>query len=495
MKIVKCGLKLLIAGFISITFLLSCEKDGTDIGSDLIPDKSRGNTTYVDLIAYNVSNNDTIRADYATLKNGLVGVYEDNVFGKSQASFDTQIRLSASDEIQGTVQEVDSVVLAIYPVYNSSISTVKKVTLSNGNIRYTTKYPLASTACLGNKGTTMGINVNRIDTYLETTASQFYSNKSITVTDLLGTVTIGDSATSVVVKTADGSVVSGSTTPGYRIKLDANYFKQNFFNKKGSAELSDNSQFVQYFKGIRISPSSDVSSFMFNFPKQTMTLVAYYRYKNNAGDTSYTSTSYKFTMGSSDNSVVGEYNFYNRSTASSQFKQQVQSPDKTSGESQLFLQGMGGPSINIKLDDTQMEAIRDSVQNKGWAVVGAKLNFYLAEDAVSKPDYIYGYDLTKKSFLPDLTSSGYSFNPVYDFSKNPGYYTLNITQYVKNIVEKNASNDEILVGMGNFSTNSSGAYIGYYRTSRAYQPFRLIFYGNKAVDDKKLRLEITYGKN
>ncbi len=498
MKNIKYGVKLLIVSFVSITFLLNCEKDDTDIGANLIPDKSRGNKAYVDLVAYNVSNSDTIRADYTTLVNGLVGVYEDNIFGKSKASFNTQVRLSSSDAIQGTIQEVDSVVVAIYPAYNSSVSTVKQITLSGGNIRYITKYPVLYTSYLGNRGMTMGMNINRINTYLESSESEFYSNKFISVGDLLGTATISDSVTSVTVKDSNGKVITEATTPGYRFKLDANYFKQNFFNKNGSAELSDNSQFTQYFKGIRISPSDETSKFMFNFPANTISLIAYYRYKNNSSDTDYVSTTYTFSMGSVYNSRVGEYNFYNRSTASSQFNQQVQNPDTSTGESQLFLQGMGGPSIHIKLDDAQIAAVKDSVQNKGWAVIGAKLNFYLAEDAVSKPSYIYGYNLTQKKFIQDLRSypslSGYSFNPPYDFTNDPKYYTLNVTQYVKDIVEKNSPNDEILVELGNFLSNTSG-YIGYYRTSRAYQPFRLVFYGNKATDDKKLRLEITYGKN
>jgi hypothetical protein len=324
----------------------------------------------------------------------------------------------------------------------------------------------------------------------------FYSNKTINVGDLLGTAMLGDSVTSVYIKTSEGTTVLDATPAGYRIKLDPEYFKQYFFDKKGSADISDNSRFVQYFRGIRISPADDTSRFMFSFPKSKMTLTAYYRYKETSSD-SYTKDSYVFTMNSIYNSAAGEYDFYGRNTASNQFKRQMQSPDTSSGEALLFLQGMGGPSIHLKLDDTQMEAVRDSVQNKGWAIVGAKLKFYLAEDAISKPEYIYGYNLTEKSFLPDLTSypnlPGYYFNPSYD---NSGYYTLNVTQQIKNIVEKNKANDEILVEMGNFMVNSSNAgYIGYYRTTRAYEPFRLVFYGNKETGDKKLRLEIIYAKN
>ncbi|MDR1876058.1 MAG: DUF4270 domain-containing protein [Flavobacteriaceae bacterium] len=502
MKIYKFELKLLVLSLISMTFLLSCESDSTSIGSNLIPDKPEGNVTYVDLIAYNISNNDTIRADCNTLTNGLIGVYEDAVFGKSKASFNTQIRLNSSDEIVGTIQEIDSVVLAFYPSYTSSSSTVKEVILNPGStsgidtIKYITKYPLSS--YLGG-GSPMTVKINRINTFLESFESKFYSDKSIDVGDLLGTAVLSDSVTTVSIKTSDGKTVLEPTIPGYRIKLDTEYFKQHFFDKKGSADIGDNSKFIQYFRGIRISPEDDTSKFMVNFPRSTVTLTAYYRYKNDPSD-SYTGTSYAFTVNSVYNTVVGEYDFYGRSTAGSQFKQQMQNPDKVSGESTLFLQGMGGPSIHLKLDDTQIEAVRDSVKNKGWAVIDAKLKFYLAEDAVSKPTYIYGYNLTKLSFLPDLTSypslAGYYFNPAYNFTDNPGYYTLNVTNHIKNIVEKNEANDEILVEMGNFAIDSSsGVYLGYSRTTRVYEPFRLIFYGNKETGDKKLKLEIIYTKN
>ncbi|MDR2122760.1 MAG: DUF4270 domain-containing protein [Flavobacteriaceae bacterium] len=506
MNIFKYRLKLLVLNFVPMTFLLlSCENDITSIGSNFIPDKPEGNVAYVDLVAYNVFNNDTIRADYATLTNGLVGVYEDNVFGKSKASFNMQVRLSSSSEILGNIQEVDSVILTLNPGYQSSLPTVKQVILNPGSssgidtIKYITQYPLLS--YIGSKGSTtkMKVKVNRILTFLESSTSRFYSDKVIDVGDLLGTAVLGDSVTSINIKTSEGTTVLESTAAGYRIKLDAAYFKQHFFNKKGSSDISDNSRFIQYFKGIRISPDEDASKFMFSFPKSGITLTAYYRYKDDASSSTYTNATYAFTMNSVYNSAAGEYDFYERNTASSQFKQQMQNPNVTSGEKRLFLQGMGGPSIHLKLDDARIEAVRDSVQNKGWAIIDAKLKFYLAEDAVSKPDYIYGYNLTEKSFLPDLTGyprlTGYYFNPRYDVTSNPGYYTLNVTQHIKNVVEKNSSNDEILVEMGNFTLNSLGTnYLGYYRTSRAYEPFRLIFYGNQETGDKKLRLEIIYTK-
>ncbi|MGM5631870.1 DUF4270 domain-containing protein [Apibacter raozihei] len=496
MKIFKYELKLLVLSFISITFLLSCENDTTDIGSNLIPDKSTGKVAYVDAVAYNVTNNDSIRADYKTLTNGLVGIFEDNVFGTSTAAFNTQVRLASTNEISGTVQVVDSVVLAIFPTYNSSSSKTKEVSLSGDRIKTVTTYPLSY--FLGKTGTSMNLNVHRIETFLESSESQFYSNKEVSVGDLLGTLTVNDSVFSTGIKKTDGTVVQETNTPGYRVKLNTSYFKQNFFDKKGSSDLSDNSRFIQYFKGIRISASDITSKFMFNFPTSTITLIAYYRYKDASTDTEYKSAQYAFTMGSSYNSSLGEYRF-DRTKASNQFNQQMSAPDKTSGEEQLFLQGMGGPSINIKLDDTQLAAIKDSVENKGWAVIDAKLKFYIAQEPVSKPNRIYGYNFTQKKQMVDLTSfgslTGYAFNPVYDFTNNPGYYVLNVTQSIKNIVEKNEANDELQVGIGNFLVNSSSVAIGYYRTSRPYEPFRLVFYGNKTTGDKKLRLEVTYTKN
>lgn len=497
MNILKSNIKLLILTGISITFLLSCENDSTDIGAGLIPDQSKGMKTTVDLVAYTVSNNDTIRADYSTLTNGLIGVYEDNVFGKSKASFNTQIRLAANHEIKGNIQEVDSVVLTINPSFGASLGTVSSV-LKPGNgtdtLKYTTKYPL--TSYLGSTETPMPINVNRINTFLETTSSALYSNKVVSVGDLLGTANLGGTLTSISIKTSGGAVITTESKPGYRIRLDPTYFKENFFNKKGAPELSNDDLFVQYFKGIRISPADDRSHFMFDFSRSTMTLVAYYKYKNTNAD-NFVNATYEFTIGQEFNSELGEYTFDN-STASSQLKEQLLNPNITQGESKLFLQGMGGPSAIIKLDETQISAIRDSVLHKNWAIVNAQLKFNVAETTGTKPIYIYGYNSTKNSFLPDITSfsslAGYNFNPPYNTETNPDYYILNITQYVKSIVEKNASNDLIKVGIGDFEKNSSDQYVSYAKTTRAYQPYRLVFYGNNETEDKKLKLEITYTK-
>ena len=504
MKILKSKIKLFFLSLLPAFILLSCENDTTDVGADLIPGKLEGRNTFVDLVAYNVYNNDTIRADYNTLGSGLIGVYEDNTFGKSKASFAIQVRLSVSDEIKGKIQKVDSVILSINPPFNASSYKERKIVLNPGSssgidtIKYVKKYTLAS--FLGKSGNAMAVDVNRINTFLKSTSSKFYSSETIDIGDKLGTAVLGDSLTSISVRTSEGTVITEPTTAGYRIKLDPDYFKEHFFGKKGSADISDNSRFIQYFKGIKIHPIDENSKFMFNFPVNKMTLVAYYKYKENPSD-SYTTATYSFSMNSTYNSVVGEYNFYHRNSASSQFMEQMNNPDKQNGESVLFLQGMGGPSIHIKLNDSQLEAIRDSIQNHNWAITGAKLKFYLTENVSSKPDYIYGYNYTQKKFLPDLTYysaiAGYFFNPKYDFDSNPQYYTLNITKQIKDIVEKNKPNDEILVEMGNFisrSTNSN-QYLGYTRTTRAYEPFRLTFYGNKNSGDKKLRLEILYTKN
>ncbi|MDR3272069.1 MAG: DUF4270 domain-containing protein [Flavobacteriaceae bacterium] len=502
----KFFFNILTAGFLaSVSLLASCENDNSTLGADLISGKSSGDSAFVDVVAYNIYNNDSIRADQSALLNGLVGVYQDNEFGKSKAAFNTQIRLG-SGSFLGTGQIIDSVVLAIFPSYdavNYKITEKRyhpESELSTDTIQYTTKYPLSS--FLGQKGISMTLRVNRINTFLESINSPFYSNKTIDVGDLLGEQKINDSIVSVSLKTGSGTSISDATTPGYRIKLNSAYFKENFFNKMTSPEMTDNANFIQYFKGLRISVAEDDARFMFSFPKSTMTLTAYYRYKATDDADTYNSSSYVFTTNSSYNSVVGEYNFYDRNGASPQFLSQMQNPNTTNGESALYLQGMGGPSIKLKLNDGQLASIKNSVNN-GWAVIGARIKFHLtpsyADANTQKPTYIYAYNDTQKSFLTDLTSysslSGYALSPAYNFTNNPGYYTLNLTQHVKNIVEKNEPNDDIVVGIGSFLQNSSAAFIGYNVTSRAYDPFRLMFYGNSAADpNKKLRLEIIYAK-
>jgi len=499
-------IKLTAAGFLALIFLLAgCENDNSTLGADLISGKSSGDSIFVDVTAYNVYNNDTIRADQSTLLNGLVGVYQDSDFGKSKAAFNTQMRLG-SGALTGTNQIFDSVVLSIYPAYDAiNYKTTEKryhpdIDLTADTIQYVTKYPL--TSFLGQRGISMTLRVNRINTFLESINSQFYSNKTIEVGDLLGEQKINDSIVSISVRKGDGTTLSNATTPGYRIKLNPQYFKQNFFDKMTSAEMTDNANFIQYFKGLRISVVEDNSRFMFSFPKSTMTLTAYYRYKATSDATSYSSTTYDFSLNSTYNSVVGEYNFYNRTGASSQFKSNMNNPNTTAGESLLYLQGMGGPSIKLKLSDEQLASIKDNVKN-GWAVIGAKIKFHLtpsyASANTSKPNYIYAYDAVANSFLADLTSysslPGYVLSPAYNFTNNTGYYVLNLTQHVKNIVEKNDPNNEIVVGMGSFLQNGLAAYIGYYSTSRAYEPYRLMVYGNNTSDaSKKLRLEITYTK-
>src|SRR5690606_20411052 len=111
----------IVAGAIVVALTLSavsCEDDISDVGSGLLDSGSTANIMYVDLIAYNV-NSDSIRSDEKVLQNGILGVYEEPVFGRTKARFISQARLGQLNPDFGQNPEMDSVVLHIPVFYKS----------------------------------------------------------------------------------------------------------------------------------------------------------------------------------------------------------------------------------------------------------------------------------------------------------------------------------------------------------------------------------------
>jgi hypothetical protein len=170
-----------------------------------------------------------------------------------------------------------------------------------------------------------------------------------------------------------------------------------------------------------------------------------------------------------------------------------------------------GPGAEVVIPDAIIAKLKNLYKNEKAGLLSAKIRLYSDEvlwnNSYAKPETLttlvksIGTDnTTTYSFFPDKDVFAYSgvykmVNAV-DLNKNPAYYEISITQFVKNIIEKEEANKPISINIGNFQTSSStGALLGTEYTTKAYTPNRIVLVGSDANNTQyKAQLKIIYSK-
>jgi len=527
--------------------VFSCEDDISGVGSGLLDSGSTANVQYVNLIAYN-SNNDSIRSDEKVLQSGVLGVYEEPVFGRTKAHFYSQARLSGFNPDFGDNAEMDSVILYV-PVYvNDDEDEIEVDTTylylgageepsDSATVRIKRTYKLDS--IYGNTDLTMNLQVREVSDYMGSQETIHFSNPNLApcvdcpntnqinvFPTVLGTGQIKNKVTTYQVKKLNANSTTVPAT-AFQIKLDKDYFKQKFIDNQNSSDLNDNAAFIRnFFRGIELTVAED-QGFLFNFRSASsdFSLVMYYHYDNpdeqEEGDEDYEETlngglPLNFLTFWSDpsfgyNVQVNQFEHINRS---SQFVNAYTNPNTTVGDSRLYLAGMDGTKTIIKINQEELNEIRQNVLNNDWAIVGAELNLYVDESQnFRKPPYLFAWnnyrdeDEWKNINFPDVYTFYNSypvsvqFNPMYDYEADNKMYTIRITDYIKSIVEQNEIFEEgsVILSLGNFLLSPSGSYTTVYNTTdpfynnRSFNPYRVVLHGsNSENQEKRLKLKVYY---
>lgn len=536
--------KLVVALMICATAFLvfSCENDINEIGSNLF-DGASSNVYYVDVLSYN-TNNDSIRSDEKVLQSAILGVYSEPVFGRTRARFYSQARLGILDPVFGDNPDMDSVVLNIPVFYkkgddNISIDTTY-VYLAEGEtpsdtatIRIKRTYKLDS--IYGKTDLPITLQVKEVSKYMQSQDSTHYSNPAIancqgcnninnieTFPQLLGSLQITNKLITYQTKKKNEP---GIETPPvvFKIKLDKTYFKQKFIDNQGSPDMLDQASFIRnFFRGIEISTPEDQGFLMAFRPNSgDFSLVMFYSYDktNSEGEVERKKSALPLLFTTYWSSTPGfnvQVNQFEHANRSSQFVNAYTHPNTVEGDTRLYLDGLDGTKTVIKINQTEIDAIKDHVQNDNWAIVGAELNFYVDDSyGLPKPPFLFAWNNyvengknNNKNFT-DIRSfynhypTVVQFNPRYDFKNDNKMYTIRITDYIKEIVEnkKVYEDGKIILSLGNFLMLPNTGYTDILDTKnpfindRAFNPNRVVLHGNNTEQsDKKLRLKIYYTK-
>jgi hypothetical protein len=412
--------------------LNSCKTD-EEIGVEVQPPEDKliiGFDEQFGISAYTIKE-DSVKSDETLLN--LLGSYNDPVFGTSTAGFYVQFRLKDNGVTFGPNPVIDSVVLALaYSSYYGDISV-------NQNVK-----------------------VYEVTEDFKKD-SVYYSNRRFSYDP----IALADY--SFVPKPNDSVSVNGvKYGPHIRIRLD-NAFGQEFLNESGLTSLSNNDEFVKFFKGLYVAaePRMVKAAILYLSIMAEPSCLALY-YHNDDGD----SLNYAFVI--NENSArVNVFDHYGYSGADHDFQQQI-AGDTSRGEQLLYLQAMSGVKTFIRIPSLKEVFPEPVVINKAELVIPVRSD---ANDGFVKPAQLtlvkIESDSTLSFLLDELYGSAY-FGGTYNSTTKE--YRFNIATYIQNCILNSDYR-----GLGLYLAISGASVKG----------DRLVING-PANTENNLRLEITY---
>jgi hypothetical protein len=424
-------------GILLALLLVSSCKNEEELGLEVQPPEDKiivGFNNNSGIVAYTVRE-DSVRSD--EVLTNLIGSINDPIFGSATAGVYVQFRIPDNNISFGTSPVADSIVL---------------------QLAYSGGY-------YGDITTRQSLKVYEVseDFYLD---SSYYSNRSF------NHYSTCLSNFSFIPKPSDSVAFGGKTyAPHMRITLD-NSLAQKFINASGTADLSDNAYFVNFFKGLYIVSDRSWAGGAIVYMNLLSSLSKITLYYHNADEDSLT-----YTFPINENSArVGSFNHYAYSGANHDFQAQI-AGDTSRGQNILYLQSMAGVKTYIKFVNLRSLLYDGNVViNKAELVITPNVN--LQGDYVDPPQLalaMINEDGTI-SFLPDQYYGTSYFGGVY--TSSTGEYRFNLATYVQYLMKY-----EDYTGKGLYLTIAGSSTNG----------GRLVFNGPETTSSN-LRLEISYTK-
>ena len=545
MKNIKISLKNLTLFSALLLTIIACDKDFANIDSDIINNDNAShfdtNSSRFDVIAY-TKKLDPVQTNGLPLN--MLGLYDDPgvSYGRSTASFVSQIRGNITDPDFGTNAVIDSVILTI-PYFSSANGTD-----DDGR----TIYELDSV--FNNK--TIKLSIYENNYFLRdfdptssniNTPQSYYSNKST------GSNTIDDSQlegqllyenknfiadpTQIILTEGedDEKVETSRTAPALRIKFDDNaqaFWQEKIIDAAGQPELSNLNNFNDYFRGLyfKAEPDADDSSgqmLLLDMASNAANIIIYYTKDPLSEEAEREQTTYTFNFtGNRVNFLDNDFDISNGNA--------------TTGDENLFLKGGQGAIAELKLfggddidsdntSDNSFEEFKKSfveTDNDGAFVRSKKLIneahlvVYVDQSKVNangdEPSRVYLYDMNnnlpladyffdiENTFEPELSRNIHlvPLKRETDETREGIRYKIRITEHLNNLILRDSTN--VKLGLAVSSNINSEANTFQYDllnendndklpVSSILSPRGTVLFGNNTLDeDKKLYLEIFF---
>lgn len=500
---------------------VSCDEDATTLGGGIIGGNNFETSVYEDahVVSYGVR---TPRVQTNNLASYQLGVYTDPIYGRTTSNVLSQIFLNVPGTNFNTNPEFLTVTLSV--PYFSTLD----ITADDANT-----YELDSV--YGNSP--VKLSIFRSEYFLRDfdpdsgfeEPQKYYSDQGDLFEGFLSDLIYEDpsfvpSNEAIIIN--EGEDDEEVLTPRLRVELPVEYWTELILDMQDSPELSSNSNWVDYFRGMyfKVEPLTD-NGVLFYFDISEANIEIDYQYEaidvadtDDDGDTTDTiliNEQYGLTFGGNTVNVFD-----------SEFPLSIDAiladQDATNGEETLYLKGGAGAIGVIELfgpdtdGDGEADQLTDLKQND-WLINEANLTVFIDQDQVpggdSEPDRLFLYDLDNGRVLIDYELDNTFANTAdelksshlgiveRDDSDNGISYRLRLTTHVSNIIRNDSTNVRLglAVAQDVLSTAFLDADVPSSTETNAIpsggitSPEGTIVYGNAStVEAKRLKLTIYY---
>jgi hypothetical protein len=443
------GAKFFLFG-LSLAIFSSCDK-ASIIGLDVQPESDLLNVNYSDTTTLQTFTleEDSLRTDQAliTTNVGLLGKYNDPVFGETNASIFTQLRLPSSitSNSFGTNPVCDSVILSL--LYSNTFY---------GKLERKTQK----------------VNLYELSTALLQSTSYYSNNSSIAYgTDDL--TKFGNGFSFVPRPNTSDSVVVGLNNSGNPIKERAQLripmktsFGQNLLDQQGTSNLTSNDNFQSFFKGLYISTENTTGlnsgeGNILNFKMADSKLTIFYHY---LGQTitfpqvdSVWNTKYDIAL----NSVARFNKFaHNRSTAANDLQNQLN--NNTLQNQTVYVQSLAGVKTKLLFPYLLEQKYKGPIGiNKAELVMKIDTSANYQLDTFAAPAKIILFAIAEDGsnvLIPDLNEGDNYFGGAYNATTKE--YRFNIARYIQQVLTGKRANTGLYIIASNGAVNANRVVLG-----------------------------------
>ena len=439
-----------------LVFIVSCEEDFTDIGSNVISNtKFDVNDEEIE-ITINNSPLEYVQSDNISRQLGqyLLGVYNSPDYEKLEASVLTQVTVLTGLNVVDDAYGADTTVVT--KIDTAFIKIPYQITLNETE----NKYELDS--IFGDTSKAFNMNVYRSNTFINnfnpldpTKINSYNSNDSFEKTDLLSASSnyalkpsVNDTLIAIKRRLYDDSVaqienvtytltdsdVDTIPIPFARIPLDEQKMKELFLDKYESTEFSSQAEFNNYLRGIILEASGSEGS-----------LISVDFDNTNANLRPTLEIFYTNTVLKSGTTVIDTIS---KSDSFQLFGYRVNSfkmDDRTYPvNNEVKVQGTAGSEGEI---DLLTQAKIDELRSNNWLVNDASVSLYINQSADTSniPSRLYMYKVYTngaseiKTQIKDAISEAATFGGVRgqlqrDDNGKAEKYVFNITDYISDVL-------------------------------------------------------------
>lgn len=520
---------------LGIFFLISCDKDFNEIGSDIVGEDHFGfeRDSMSTLTAFTKK---TGAVETSNLDINPLGILDNGKFGKTTANFVTQVSFPLGTEnptfTNVTLARIKSVVLNV-PYF----STFKETNSDGANV-----YELDS--IYGNLNQTFKLSVYENGYYLRNfdpnnnfEAQKYYSDQNA----MFDAVKIGSSSTGTPVlngaalnageeifKFSPSELVTEGEededdikeAPGLRLNLNKQYFYNRIIDAN-SESLINNNIFQNYFRGLYFKVeeiNGPAALAMLNFAAGTITI----SYEDETTASGVVDKTLVLNLSGNTVSLLT----HTATTESSEYD--IASGNSVNGDAKVFLKGGEGAITYIDLfgggNSAELEELRSTAIANNWLINEAHIVFNVEQSAMANtidPNRIYLYDATNRRAILDYNfdSSANTAQPKYaktrydgiaqltgnsgDANRKAKKYRVRVTEHIKNIIFNDSTNVRLGLSVTESIANSATLGVKTPTTdlksvpqASVLSPLGTIIYGSNLPDTnaKKLRLVISFTK-